>query len=142
MVVHQVLQLSTEGVMTLLQAAVLTAENMGVPQCISIVDAEGNLLASFRMRGSKFLSQTLATQKAITAASTQLPTGELRQEIELKLAIATSGHLINLKGGVPIVIDHQTVGAIGVSSGSGEQDLAVATAAIAALQAAMNGRAS
>jgi glc operon protein GlcG len=142
MVVHQVLQLSTEGVMTLLQAAVLTAENMGVPQCISIVDAEGNLLASFRMRGSKFLSQTLATQKAITAASTQMPTGGLRQEIELKLAIATSGHLINLKGGVPIVIDHQTVGAIGVSSGSGEQDLAVATAAIAALQAAMNGRAS
>ncbi|MBW4538975.1 MAG: heme-binding protein [Myxacorys chilensis ATA2-1-KO14] len=136
--VRQSLQLSTQGIMTLLQAAILSAETMGVPQCISIVDAGGNVLATFRMDGAQSLSHTLATQKAITAASTRQPTGGLRPEVELKLAIATSGHLVNLRGGVPIIIHNQILGAIGVSSGSGDQDVAVAEAAIAALQAAIH----
>jgi uncharacterized protein GlcG (DUF336 family) len=41
-----------------------------------------------------------------------------------------------LPGGLPIIIDGQTVGGIGVGSGTGAQDLDVAKAAIRALTGA------
>ena len=39
--------------------------------------------------------------------------------------------MVNLKGGVPIIVDGQTIGGIGVGSGTGEQDLEVAKTALA-----------
>jgi glc operon protein GlcG len=45
-------------------------------------------------------------------------------------AAASGGKLTTLKGGVPVVIDGQVVGAVGVGGGSGEQDAEVAKAGI------------
>jgi uncharacterized protein GlcG (DUF336 family) len=59
-----------------LQGAIAKAEAMGVPQCIAIVDTGGNLLAFIRMDGAKILSQLSATQKAVTAFSSGVPTGK------------------------------------------------------------------
>ncbi len=53
--------------------------------------------------------------------------------VELKLALATAGQLTNLKGGLPIMIEEQVVGAIGVGSGTGVEDVEVAHAGIQAL---------
>jgi glc operon protein GlcG len=130
-------ELSSQGAMVVLQGAIAKAEAMGVPQCIAIVDTGGNLLAFIRMDGAKVLSQLSATQKAITAASSKVPTGGVSQEVELKLSLATGGQLTNLKGGLPIVLNGQVIGAIGVGSGTGEQDIEVAQAGIAALEAAI-----
>ena len=44
--------------------------------------------------------------------------------------------MANLKGGLPIVVDGHVVGAIGVGSGTGEQDLEVARAALAVVDGA------
>jgi glc operon protein GlcG len=137
MYIQQKAELTSKGAMIVLQGAIAQAEAMGVPQCIAIVDTGGNLLAFIRMDGAKVLSQLSATQKAITAASSKVPTGGVPQEVELKLSLATGGHLTNLKGGLPIVINGQVVGAIGVGSGTGEQDVEVAKAGIAALEAAI-----
>ena len=49
------------------------------------------------------------------------------------LAFATGGKVTNLKGGLPIRIEGQLVGGIGVGSGTGDQDVEVATGAIAIL---------
>lgn len=68
-----------------------------------------------------------------------MQTGSIHAEVGVKLAIATGGKLTNLKGGVPIVIDGQVVGAIGVGSGTGEQDREVALAGVAAVQGAYVG---
>ena len=131
-------ELTHAAAQVILQGAIAKAESMGVPQCIAIVDAGGNLLAFLRMDGAKVLSQLSATQKAITAASSRVPTGGVHGDVELKLAFATGGQLTNLKGGLPIVIHGQVVGAIGVGSGTGDQDVEVGQAGLDALMAVLS----
>ncbi len=129
-------KLTHEGALKVLHAAIEKAKAMGVPQCITIVDDGGHLLAFTRMDGAKVLSIDSSLKKAMTAASSRVPTGGVGAEVEIKLGLATKGKLTNLKGGVPIVVDGHVVGAIGVGSGTGEQDLEVAKAGIAALKSA------
>lgn len=127
------LKLTHRGALRLLEAAVDHAERMGVPQCIAITDDGGNLLAFIRMSGAKFLSIETAQRKAITAASNRSSTGGHDHAHGIELGLVTGGRLTNLVGGVPIVVDSTVIGAIGVSSGTGEQDLEVAEAALGVL---------
>ena len=124
------LRLTYEGAHALLAAAVAYANTMGVPQCIAVVDEGCNLLAFARMDGARVLSIKSAQRKAMTAATTGKPTGELPGDIELKLAIATDGAMVNLMGGLPVIVEGQLIGGIGVGSGTGEQDREVANAAL------------
>src|SRR5262245_1739846 len=130
------LTLTHAGALAMLGGAVAKAEEMKVPQCIAVVDAGGNLLAFVRMDGAKVLSQHTATRKAATAATTRAATGNVPEDHALKLSLATGGQVTNLKGGLPIVVEGQVVGGIGVGSGTGDEDLAVAQAGIAALRPA------
>ena len=127
------LRLTNEGAMKILNAAMAKAADMGVPQCISVVDAGGHLLAFSRMDGAFVLSIDSSLMKAMTAASYGEPTGHIPEGVDLKLAIATQGKRVNLPGGLPIVVDGHLVGGIGVGSGAGHEDLEVANAGLAAL---------
>jgi uncharacterized protein GlcG (DUF336 family) len=129
------LKLTHEGALKALAGAVAKAEELGVAQNITIVDDGGNLLAFVRMDGAKLLSRETSISKAITAASHRQPTSRLNPADEIKLAIAGGGRLTNLEGGLPIVIAGQCVGAVGVGSGTGAQDVEVARAALAAIDA-------
>jgi uncharacterized protein GlcG (DUF336 family) len=137
MYIYHVPELSLKGAMVVLNAAIAKAEEMGVPQCIVIVDRSGNLLAFARMDGARFLSQYSATQKAVTAASLKESTGDMPYSLGMGLAAATGGRFANLEGGMPIIINGAVVGGIGVGSGNGEEDIIVAKAGIAALESAM-----
>ncbi len=130
------LKLTIAGAMKILQAAMAKAESMGVPQCISIVDPGGHLLAFARMNGAFVQSIDTSLRKAMTAASYSEPTGTIAEGIDLRLAIATQGKRINLPGGLPIIVDGHTIGGIGVGSGTGAQDREVAKAGLAALEGA------
>lgn len=125
------LKLTHEAALALVQAAAEKATAMGQPQCIAVVDEGCNLLAFLRMDGARVLSAESARQKAETAAASGKPSGGMEEAIELKLALATGGRITNLKGGVPILVEGQVVGGIGIGSGTGEQDREVALAAIA-----------
>lgn len=129
------LKLTYEGARTALAAAVAKAEEIGVPQNIAIVDDGGHLLAFARMDGAKLLSINTCQSKALSAASHRQPTARLNVADEVKLAFASGGKLTNLKGGLPIMIDGICVGAVGVGSGTGDQDVEVARAALQALGA-------
>ncbi|KAA0072577.1 heme-binding protein [Tardiphaga sp. P9-11] len=129
------LKLTHQGALKALAGAVAKAEALGVPQNITIVDDGGNLLAFVRMDDAKLLSRETSMSKAITAASHRQPTSRLNPADEIKLAIAGGGRLTNLEGGLPIVIAGQCVGAVGVGSGTGAQDVEVARAALAAIDA-------
>ena len=129
------LKLTHHGAMIALTAAIAKAEELGVPQHITIVDDGGIMLAYIRMDGARFLSADTSRSKAVTAASHGRPTSQLGPANELKFAIATAGRLTNLEGGLPIVIDGVCVGAVGVGAGTGAQDVEVARAALQALGA-------
>ena len=130
---RQVTELTYTGARIVLDACVAKAAEMGVPQCVVVVDAGGNLLAFARMDGAKVLSYFTAMQKAQTAASSRAATGAAPQDFGVNLALASGLRVTNLKGGLPIVVKNHVVGAIGIGSGAPDQDVAVAEAGIAAL---------
>ena len=107
-----------------------------MPQCICIVDSGGHLLTMARMDGAFALSIETALRKAQTAAAYGIPTGDIAAALDLKLAIATEGKRVNLLGGLPVIVDGHVIGAIGVGSGTGEQDREVAAAALGAIAGA------
>lgn len=135
--VTQRLKLTQNGALALLNAAMEKATMMDQPQCIAIVDDGCNLLAFLRMDGAKPLSVRSAIRKARTAASNRMPTGTTPAELELKLALATDGEVTNLLGGLPIIVDGQTLGGIGVGSGTSSQDREVANFALSRLPNAL-----
>ena len=130
-------KLTHAGALHLLDVAIAAAQAMGVPQCIAVVDEGCNLLAFVRMDGARVLSTDSSTRKAMTSASTGLPTGALSPEKAPALAAASGGKVTNLPGGLPLLVDGQVVGAIGVGSGTSEQDVEVAKAAVAAFLASL-----
>jgi glc operon protein GlcG len=134
--IREHLKLTHEGAAKVLEAAVAKAEAIAAPQCIAVTDDGGHLLAFARMEGAKVLSIDSAIAKARTAASSRVPTGGLPEELERRLAAATQGRLTNLQGGLPIVVQEHVIGAIGVGSGTAEQDVEVARAGAAALTGA------
>ena len=132
----QTFKLTSNGAMKILQAAMEKAESMGVPQCITIVDTGGHMMAFCRMDGAFVLSNDSSMKKAVTAAIYGQLTGQMDDNVAIKLAIATDGKRVNLPGGVPIIVKGDVIGGIGVGSGTGAQDLEVAKAGIAALEGA------
>jgi glc operon protein GlcG len=124
--------LTYEGAAVVLRAAIAKARELGVPQVIAVVDAHGRLLAFARLDGAHFLAQHAATAKAETAASLASPTGGLAPQLGMDLALATGARSVNLAGGLPLLMRGELVGAVGVSSGSPEEDVTVAQAAVAA----------
>lgn len=135
MYVEKTLCLTHGAVMTMLQAGVRAAEEMGQPQCIVIVDASGVTLGQIRMSGAKYLSSKSALSKARTASSIRGASDAIPQEVGLYIAAATDNDVTALGGGLAIVIDDVCVGGIGVGSGTPDQDKSVANAALAAIGA-------
>lgn len=135
MYTNSTLTLTHAAVLKMLEAAVASAEGMGQPQCIVIVDVSGELLGEIRMNGAKFLSRKSAATKARTAASIGAATTAVPEEMRVPLAAATQGRVTGLGGGQPIYIDGQLVGGIGVGSGTGAQDIEVGQAALTAIGA-------
>ena len=127
--------LTHKAVLTMLNAAADKAEEIGQPQCVVIVDASGETLGSIKMTGAKYLSLHSARTKARTSASTGNATGGMPEEFAAKLAAATQNRVTNLPGGLPIRFDGVLAGAIGVGSGTGDQDIEVGKAALAAIGA-------
>jgi glc operon protein GlcG len=136
------IQLNLAGAETVLTAAKKKASDMGLKMNIAIVDDGGHLLAFARMDDARPASATTALTKAVSAATLRQETGPMpaKGEPDLLLSLslqnaaaASGGKITTLKGGVPIVVDGQVIGAIGVGGGTGEQDAEVAKAGIQAL---------
>lgn len=127
--------LTAAGARAVLDAALAEAGRIGVPECVAVVDAGGHLLAFGRSDGARTGSISIALTKAVSAATRKRPTGEegggdVLAGVRLALAAET---LTGIGGGFPILVDGQVVGAIGVSSGTIDEDIVVARAGLAAL---------
>jgi uncharacterized protein GlcG (DUF336 family) len=132
-------RLSNEDAHFLLKAAADKARAIGVPMCIAVADESGNLIAFDRMDGGKVSSISIAIDKAFTAAAARNGThvyGELCQpgKPTFGIHITNGGRFCIIGGGLPIVVDGEVVGGIGLSTGTAQQDLECAEAAVAAFQ--------
>jgi len=130
-------QLTYAGAAIAVERAVAKSREIGAPECIAVVDASGNVLAFARVEGAAVLAFEPAVAKAATAASLGVPTGDIPFEFGVNLATASRGCITNLAGGLPIIHNGDLFGAIGVGSGTPEQDVAVAEAGRSAILAAL-----
>lgn len=121
-------QLTYAAAAIAVEAAVAKSREIAAPECIAVVDAGGNLLAFARVDGAAVLARDPAIAKAATSASLSAPTGGIPFEFGANLGFASHGGIANLGGGFPIVFQGELLGAIGVGSGTTEQDVAVAEA--------------
>lgn len=135
-------KLTLEGARAVLAAAKQRAEEIHVPMDIAVVDEGGHLLAFERMDGAKLSSIAISLVKAQAAAMRRSPTGpaltgdQVNLPLALGLAIANPAAQTPIRGGVPLIVDGQVIGAVGVSAGAEDQDLDVARAGAAAIEKA------
>lgn len=129
----KVLVLDQAGAQTVLQAAKAMAQQRNAPSAIAVVDPAGDLLAFERMDGVRPASADLAIGKARTAARLQRPTVEIEDSINRgRPAFVTTG-VMALRGGMPIRVNGEVVGAVGVAGFSKETDTDIANTAAAVL---------
>ncbi len=124
----------------LIEGARREAREIGVPMCIAVVDESGNLIAFDRMDGGKVTSITIAQDKAFTAAAASKATHDYNAacvpgNLAFGIHTALGGRLCVVGGGLPVYVDGEVVGGIGLSSGTPQQDMQCAQAGIDFLSA-------
>ncbi len=146
LVARERIDLSLRGAELILEGAQAKAKEMNLAVNIAITDDGGHLLAFVRMDGARPASGYTAQTKAQAAATFRRATGPVPPDAEPNLllnislqnaAVATGGRFTSLKGGVPVMVDDQVIGAVGVGGGTGEQDAEIAEAGIAKLLEAL-----
>ena len=120
------------------QAAIRHATQIGVRVNVSVVDAAGVPAAFARMAGAPLHSIDIAIDKAYTAASFGLPTGEWQAALQshseaVRAGLVLRPRFVAFGGGLPIVESGERIGGIGVSGGSEAQDTDIARAGLAEL---------
>lgn len=102
---------------------------------IAVVDDGGHLLAFERLDGCAPVGAYICIEKARTAALGRRESKVYEDMINAGRNAFLSAPQISglLEGGVPIVVDGHTVGAVGVSGVKSDQDAGIARAGIAAL---------
>src|SRR5262245_9205886 len=130
--------LTLEDAKHMLSAAEAKAASLGIPYCVAVVDAGGHLVAFLRQDGALIGSVDLAIDQASTARLFDKKTSDLATLAQsgkplFGIQESNAGKVVIFGGGVPVVLNETIVGAVGASAGTVEQDVAVAEAAIAAI---------
>jgi uncharacterized protein GlcG (DUF336 family) len=127
--------LTLEGAKKVGDAAETHAAKIGAPgAAIAVVDDGGHLLYFVRRAGTFLGSPEISIGKARTAAKFKNPTARFEDIIAKgRFAMTALPDFTPLQGGIPIVVDGQIVGAVGVSgakSAPQDEEIALAGAAI------------
>jgi glc operon protein GlcG len=121
--------LTAEAAQRVLGAAEAKARTNGWTVSIAVVDAAGDLMAFLRRDGASPASVDIARAKARTAARFRRPTKALEDAATGGRTVLLSFEGVTLvEGGVPIVVNGEVVGAVGVSGVMSPQDAQVAQA--------------
>jgi uncharacterized protein GlcG (DUF336 family) len=127
--------ISSELAQRMVAAAMAKARELGVRENVAVLDDGGNLMAFGRMDGAPILCIEMAQNKAYTAlfgVSTQEFFDFIRGDPSLLAGIPTLSRVAAWGGGLPIKVDGEVVGAIGLSGAPTVQnDVDCARAALA-----------
>ena len=129
-------RLSLEDARVLIAGATEKSRAMGIPMCIAVCDESGHLIHFERMDGGKISSISIAIDKAFTGAVARKGTHVYNQLCQpgqptFGIHITNGGHFSIIGGGLPVSVDGDIVGGIGISAGTALEDLEVAEAAVA-----------
>jgi uncharacterized protein GlcG (DUF336 family) len=131
--------ISPEAAHAAVGAALRVGADEGCAVVAAVVDAAGELVAFVRATGAPFHSSDIARDKAYTAASFKMPTADIPGIVSgsdaLRDGITRRRNMVMFGGGLPIVVDGEIVGGIGVSGGSEAMDTAYANAGLAVIGA-------
>ncbi len=107
------------------------AEEMGMRVVAAVSDASGRPIAVHCMDGAYHGSFDVAVNKAYTSTAFQMATKELAKLCKpggdlYGLQFSNDGKVMVLGGGEPLKIGDTMIGALGVSGGTAEEDIALA----------------
>jgi len=105
---------------------------------IVFVDDGGHLVYLQRLDNTQYASVDVATRKAQTAIAFKRPSKVFEEASAARVGVM-SLPVIALEGGVPLIVDGQMIGAVGVSGVTSQQDGVVAKAAVDALAKLVGG---
>lgn len=129
--------LSCEAATKMVAAAIAKAQELGCHQNVAVIDDGGNLKAFARMDGAPLLGVEGCQRKAFTALF-GIGTQDLYQRIKEDASLVTGlSHFSNatlVGGGLPVFVDGELIGGVGVGGGSVEEDVACSQAALDALK--------
>ena len=101
--------------------------------CIAVLDDGGHLLHLARMDGATPANARIAVEKGRTAAETRRSTANWQERVGKRVELLRMPGVTPVQGGLPIVIDGECIGAVGVSGVQSHEDEQIAKAGIAAL---------
>ncbi|MFW2457935.1 GlcG/HbpS family heme-binding protein [Methyloversatilis discipulorum] len=127
-----------EAASAAVSAAAAHAASVGACVNAAVVDRAGQLVSFLRMPGAPLHSVDIAIDKAYTAASFGLPTGDWAAALSshsdaVRQGLPLRPRMVMFGGGLPLVVAGERIGGIGISGGSETQDEDCARAALAAL---------
>jgi uncharacterized protein GlcG (DUF336 family) len=126
---------SADGAQRAIAAAVAEAKKQGWNVSISVVDVSGDLIGFLHMDAAPPGSTDISQAKGRTAARMKRPTKTLDSLLTGgRVAILGLPGVTPVEGGVPIIVNGEIIGAVGVSGASSAQDAQVAQAGAAAVQ--------
>lgn len=126
--------LTLEEAKVILNAAEQRAEQDDWTVAIAIVDAGGHLLSFSRLPGTQIASIDVAIQKAVTSVYYKRPTKAFQDGVtDGNMSLLSLPHFSAFEGGVPVIIDGEVIGAIGVSGVTPAQDGIIAAVGAGAL---------
>jgi glc operon protein GlcG len=117
-------------------AALAEARDNNWTMVVAIVDTAGELVYFEKMDDAQNGSVKVAVAKARSAALFKRPTKAFQDALTATgdgLRILSLEGAVPVEGGVPLVVDGQIVGAIGVSGGTSQQDGECAKAGVGAV---------
>jgi uncharacterized protein GlcG (DUF336 family) len=136
--VRQVASITNVLARKVVETAVAAAEAAGQRSAIAVVDASGQLSAFARMDGAPVQAIQLSQDKAYTAAGFGMPTAQwhefMKNDAPLAAGAPAMDRMIPFGGGLPIIIDGEVVGGIGVSGGHWSDDSKIAEAGLSAIR--------
>lgn len=131
--------LTLDGAKAAIAAVAAEAARLGVGGAVAVTDEGGNVIAIERLEGTFAAATVVAAEKARTAAQFQRPTRVFEDAIRNgRTSLVAVDVMTPLQGGVPVVVDGEVVGAVGVSgAASAQQDDEFAILGAAAVTAGM-----
>jgi glc operon protein GlcG len=118
---------------TIMEACRAEASRNGWAVSIAIVDEGGYLMRFERLDGAGLLTAETAIAKARTAALSRGSSKALEDRVMQRLSFLNLPQYVPVQGGLPIKIDADCVGGIGVSGVQSENDERIAAAGLSTI---------